>query len=166
MIAQDTDRAAEETLSARDRVLAAINALGEAGPNAIQETCVTLTKGTVKNAVSKLRGAGVVYDTGVIEPGGGKVVAVADQDRHRHRTFNGDDDDDDSSSGGDSRKTVAGLFADPPDWFRKQLEVYREDPGRHLRPLCATVAAVVLEDGARGHEVREEVEKSLAKLEE
>ncbi len=162
VIAQDTDRAAEETLSARDRVLAAINALGEAGPNAIQETCVTLTKGTVKNAVSKLRGAGVVYDTGVIEPGGGKVVAVADQDRHRHRTFNGDDDDDDSSSGGDSRKTVAGLFADPPDWFRKQLEVYREDPDRHLRPLCATVAAVVLEDGTRGHEVCEEVERELA----
>jgi AAA domain len=72
-----TDRAAEETLSARDRVLAAIIALGKAGPNAIQETCVTLTKGTVKNEVSKLRSAGIVQDTGEIEPGGGKVVTVA-----------------------------------------------------------------------------------------
>jgi hypothetical protein len=74
---EDTDRAAEETLSARDRVLAAINALGEAGPNAIQETCGTLTKGTVKNEVSKLPSAGIVQDTGEIEPGGGKVVTVA-----------------------------------------------------------------------------------------
>jgi hypothetical protein len=41
----------------------------------------------------------------------------------------------------------------------KQLEVYREDPDRHLRPLCATVAAVVL--GVGGDEVREEVEKGL-----
>jgi hypothetical protein len=73
---EDTDRAAEETLSARDRVLAAINALGEAGPNAIQETCGTLTKGTVKNAVSKLRSADIVQDTGDTEPGGGKVVTA------------------------------------------------------------------------------------------
>jgi hypothetical protein len=44
----------------------------------------------------------------------------------------------------------------------RQLEVYREDPDRHLRPLCATVAAVVLGDGVvRGEEVREEVQKAL-----
>ena len=73
---EDTDRATEETLSARDRVLSAINALGEAGPNAIQETCGTLTKGTVKNEVSKLRSAGIVQDTGEMEPGGGKIVTV------------------------------------------------------------------------------------------
>lgn len=89
---EDTDRAAEETLSAKDRVLAAVRALGEAGPNAIQEACGTLTKGTVKNAVSKLRGNGVVEDTGDIEPGGGKVVAEI-LDRNRHRTFKGDGDD-------------------------------------------------------------------------
>ncbi len=80
---EDTDRAAEETLSARDRVLAAINALGKAGPNAIQETCVTLTKGTVKNVVSKLRSAGIVQDTGEIEPGGGKIVTVAGCEKGR-----------------------------------------------------------------------------------
>jgi hypothetical protein len=76
--AEDTDRAAEETLSAKDRVLAAINALGEAGPNAIQEACGTLQKGTVKNELSKLRSAGIVQDTGDTEPGGGKVVTVTD----------------------------------------------------------------------------------------
>ena len=54
---------------------------------------------------------------------------------------------------------MASLFAHPPEWFVKQLEVYREDPDRYLRPLCATVAAVVL--GVGGDEVREEVEKAL-----
>jgi hypothetical protein len=56
---------------------------------------------------------------------------------------------------------VAGLFAHPPEWLVKQLEVYRKDPDRHLRPLCAAVAAVILGDGVRGGEVRAEVEKAL-----
>jgi hypothetical protein len=77
--ADDADRAAEETISARDRVLAAIGALGEAGPNAIHETCGTLTKGTIKNEVSKLRTAGAVRDTGKTETGGGRVVALAER---------------------------------------------------------------------------------------
>jgi hypothetical protein len=163
---EDTDRAAEETLSARDRVLAALRALGEAGPNAIHEACGgTLSKGTVKNEVTKLRSSGVVEDTGEIEPGGGKVVRIADQgrdpDRHSHRTFKGDDDDDDSSEPADT-STVAGLFANPPDWLPKQIEVYRKDPARHLKPLCATVAAVILGDGLRGDEVRDEVERIIA----
>ncbi len=93
---EDTDRAAEETLSAKERVLAAIRALGEAGPNAIQEACGTLTKGTVKNAVSQLRRTGAVEDTGDSEPGGGRVVTVVEPDRNRHRTFKGDGDDYDS----------------------------------------------------------------------
>lgn len=158
---EDTDRAVEETLSAHDRVLAAIRALGEAGPNAIHEACGgTLSKGTVKNEVTKLRSSGVVEDTGEIEPGGGKVVRIADLGRHRHRTFKGDDDDDDSSQPANTN-TVAGLFADPPEWLATQLEVYRENPKKHIGPLCAAVAAVVLGDGLRGDEVREEVEKIL-----
>jgi hypothetical protein len=60
-----------------------------------------------------------------------------------------------------SSPTVAGLFADPPEWLVTQLEVYRKNPARHLEPLCAAVAAVVLEDGSRASEVREEVEKAL-----
>jgi len=47
----------------------------------------------------------------------------------------------------------------------KQLEVYRKDPERHLGPLCATVAAVVLGDSLRADEVREEVERELEKQE-
>lgn len=162
---EDTDRAVEETLSARDRVRAAIRALGEAGPNAIHEACGgTLSKGTIKNEISKLRSSSVVEDTGDIEPGGGKVVRFVDsgrgQDRHRHRTFKGDDDDDDSSEPVDT-STVAGLFANPPDWLPKQIEIYRKDPERHLGPLCATVAAVVLGDSLRADEVREEVVRIL-----
>jgi hypothetical protein len=57
--------------------------------------------------------------------------------------------------------TVTGLFADPPEWLVTQLEVYRKDPARHMRPLCAAVAAVVLDDGSRAAEVREEVEREL-----
>ena len=161
---EDTDRAVEETLSARDRVVAAIRALGEAGPNAIQEACGTLTKGTVKNIVSKLRSTGVVEDTGEMEPGGGKVVRLVepglDPDRNRHRTFKGDDYDDDLLNPPDT-STVAGLFANPPNWLVTQLEVFREDPAKHLKPLCAAVAAVVLGDSVRGDEVREEVERIL-----
>jgi len=58
-------------------------------------------------------------------------------------------------------RTVANFFASPPDWLLQQLAVYRENPKRHLEPLCATVAAVVLGDGLRGDEVREEVERIL-----
>jgi len=60
-----------------------------------------------------------------------------------------------------SPTTVASLFANPPDWLPKQIEVYRKDPARHLKPLCATVAAVILGDGLRGDEVRDEVERIL-----
>jgi hypothetical protein len=67
------------------------------------------------------------------------------------------------STGSGDTSTVAGLFANPPAWLVKQLGVYRTNPSQHLKPLCAAVAAVVLEDGARGDEVREEVERELAK---
>jgi len=37
------------------------------------------------------------------------------------------------------------------------LKIYRQDPDRHFRPLCASVAALVLGDPLRGEEVAEEV---------
>jgi hypothetical protein len=52
-------------------------------------------------------------------------------------------------------------LANPPAWLVTQLGVYRTNPAQHLGPLCAAVAAVVLGDGARGDEVREEVERIL-----
>jgi hypothetical protein len=60
-----------------------------------------------------------------------------------------------------SPTTVASLFANPPDWLVKQLEVYQKNPARHKKPLCAAVAAVVLGDGARAPEVAGEVERAL-----
>jgi Bifunctional DNA primase/polymerase, N-terminal/AAA domain len=59
--------------------------------------------------------------------------------------------------------TVAGLFANPPEWLPTQLEKYRENPELHFKPLCVAVAAVVLGDGVRGEEVCEEVERELAR---
>jgi hypothetical protein len=59
------------------------------------------------------------------------------------------------------KSTVAGLFADPPDWLVTQLKVYRKNPARHKKPLCAAVAAIVLGDGARAPEVADEVERAL-----
>jgi hypothetical protein len=65
--------------------------------------------------------------------------------------------------GDNEPKTVAEFFDNSPGWLPGQLEKYRENPERHLKPLCAAVAAVVLGDGALGDEVREEVERELAK---
>jgi hypothetical protein len=59
--------------------------------------------------------------------------------------------------------TVAGLFANPPEWLPTQLEKYRENPELHFKPLCVAVAAAVLGDGVRGEEVCEEVERELAR---
>jgi hypothetical protein len=58
--------------------------------------------------------------------------------------------------------TVAELFANPPSWLPTQIKKYHEDPGRHFEPLCAAVAAVVLEDGLRWEEVAEEVRRELS----
>jgi len=69
-----------------------------------------------------------------------------------------------SGAGENEAWTVADLFADPPDWLVTQLTVYHEDPARHLKPLCTPVAAVVLGEGLRGDEVREEVERELATI--
>jgi hypothetical protein len=58
---------------------------------------------------------------------------------------------------------VEALFADPPEWLPKQLNLYRQNPGKHIKPLCSAVAALVLGDGLRNDEVREEVERELAR---
>jgi hypothetical protein len=58
-------------------------------------------------------------------------------------------------------RTVVGFFANPPSWLPTQLKVSREDPEKHIKSLCTAVAAVVLDDGLRWGEVREEVERIL-----
>jgi hypothetical protein len=63
----------------------------------------------------------------------------------------------------DGYASVEALFADPPEWLPKQLNLYRQNPGKHIKPLCSAVAALVLGDGLRNDEVREEVERELAR---
>jgi hypothetical protein len=60
-----------------------------------------------------------------------------------------------------SPTTVSELFASPPLWLSKQVDVYRRDPDRQIKPLCSSVAAAVLGDGACGAAVRDKVEKEL-----
>ena len=75
----DVDRASEETLNADERVFAAIRAAGEegAGPGELTETCMTLKKNTVQNAISRLRRQGKVENTGAFEGRAYKVRAVS-----------------------------------------------------------------------------------------
>ena len=144
------DLAQEATLNAEDRVVAALED-GPVYPDEIAET-TGLARGTVKNKITALKKAGRAETTGEVRSQMEQVRLVAP----RHRPIK-----ESAASATPDTSTVASLFADPPEWLVKQLEVYREDPDRHLRPLCATVAAVVLGDGVRGDEVREEVEKAL-----
>jgi hypothetical protein len=106
----------------------------------------------VKNKITALKKAGRVETTEEIRGQMERVRLVAP----RHRPIKGS-----AASATHDKSTVAGLFADPPEWLVRQLKVYRKDPDRHLQPLCATVAAVVLGDGVRGDEVRGELEKVL-----
>jgi hypothetical protein len=145
-----SDRAQEATLNARDRVLAALED-SPAYPDELVEF-TGLARSTIKNEVNKLKKAGRVEATGEVK-GQMEEVRLADS---RTRSIK-----EKSTKSTTDTTTVAGLFANPPDWLITQLGVYRINPGQHLNPLCAAVAAVVLGDGARGPEVREEVEKAL-----
>jgi hypothetical protein len=149
-----TDLAQETTLNAEDRVVAALED-GPAYPDEIAET-TGLARGTVKNKITVLKREGRVETTGEIRSQMERVRLVAP----RHRPIKGS-----AASATPDTSTVAGLFASPPAWLARQLEVYREAPARHLTPLCASVAAVVLGDGARASEVQEEVEQELAEEE-
>jgi len=145
-----SDRAQEATLNARDRVLAALED-SPAYPDELVEF-TGLARSTIKNEVNKLKKAGRVEATGEAK-GQMEEVRLVDS---RTRPIK-----EKSTKSTPDRSTVVGLFADPPDWLVKQLEVYRKDPARHLDPLCTVVAAEVLGDGLRGDEVREEVEREL-----
>jgi DNA-binding transcriptional ArsR family regulator len=148
------DRAQEATLNAEDRVLAAL----EDGP-AYTDDIVEITglaRGTVKNKLTVLKKAGRVETTGEIRGQMEQVQLVS----LAALPIKGSDTSD-TSQETLAPTTVAELFANPPNWLTSQLKVYREDPERHLKSLCAAVAAVVLGDGARGDEVRDEVRKHV-----
>ena len=146
------DRAQEATLNAEDRAAAALEN-GPAYPDEIAEA-TGLARSTVKNKINALKKAGRVETTGEIRGQMEQVQLVDSRTRPIKEK---------SAKSTTDTSTVAGLFANPPAWLVTQLEVYREDPAKHLKPLCAAVAAVVLGDGALGDEVREEVERELAR---
>src|SRR5215211_7824005 len=132
------DRAQEATLNAEDRVVAALED-GSAYPDELVET-TGLARSTVKNKINALKNAGRVETTGEIRGQMEQVQLVDSRTRPIKERF--------AKSTSDT-STVAGLFANPPDWLVTQLKIYRKNPARHKNPLCAAVAAIVLGDGAR-----------------
>ncbi len=154
-----SDRAQEATLNAEDRVVAALED-GPSYPDDLVEA-TGLARSTVKNKINALKKSGRAETTGEIRGQMEQVqlVDLAALPIKGKSAKSAAPTQDESLL---DPPTVAGLFADPPAWLVRQLAVYREDPGRHFKPLCSAVAAMVLEDGARASEVQEEVERELA----
>ena len=145
---QDTELVDEAYEPVKDRIVAALKP-GEATIRDLADL-TGAEVGTIRNKVSELKGEGAIGDAGY--RGREKLYSLLSSSENPYRE-SGDDDNEPS--------TVADLFANPPHWLVKQLEVYRKNPDKHKQPLCTAVAAVVLEDGARASEVESEVEKAL-----
>ena len=143
----DEELLEEESKPVKERIRAALKLEGATIKQLVQITGAS--EGTIRNKLVELRNEGSIEDDGK-KPATYKLLSSSPLHTK------GDDSDDDNS-----KLTVAGLFANPPAWLVTQLEVYREDPARHLKPLCAAVAAVVLGDDARASEVQEAVEREL-----
>jgi DNA-binding transcriptional ArsR family regulator len=145
----DEELLEEESRPVKERILIALRL--EGGTNKQLQQITGASEGTIRNKLSELRADGLITDDGKRPV---TYALVSSSPEHPR----GSDSDDTSNP------TVSSLFADPPDWLVTQLEVYRKDPERHLTPLCTHVAAVVLGDGLRLGEVREEVERILEEV--
>jgi AAA domain len=155
----DTELIDEAYVPVKERIVATL----KPGEATIREL-VALTgaeTGTIRNKLSELKNEERVIDAGY--RGREKLYALPDKDssllsssQKPYRESGVDDNE---------PQTVSSLFASPPEWLPKQLEKYREDPQKHIGPLCTAVAAMVLGDGLRAEEVREEVERELASQE-
>jgi DNA-binding transcriptional ArsR family regulator len=145
----DEELVEEESRPVKERILVALRLEGATNKQLQQITGAS--EGTIRNKLSELRTDGLITDDGK-RPVTYTLVSSPAHPR------GGDSDD-------TSYQAVSRLFANPPDWLVTQLKVYRENPELHIKPLCAAVAAVVLGDGARGAEVREEVERELGQRE-
>jgi len=146
----DTELIEEERIPMKDRIVGALRN----GPatNAELQKLTGAGDGTVRNKLSELMQEGTV----IADDGRPKTYRLAGQEVSlSSHLYRGNDSDD------TSEKTVSGLFANPPGWLVKQLRVYREDPERHLKPLCAAVAAAILGDPDRAPEVEEDVRKEV-----
>jgi hypothetical protein len=151
--------------SKKEQVYAAVEELGQGTAEAIH-TATEINLQTVRNAISELVNEGLLVDTGEKD---GRSRIVIPHSRTTQGTGTGTNFSQESPRLGEAAvgaddtgyPTVGALFANQPGWLSTQLKVYRENPEKHIKPLCAAVAAVVLGDGARGDEVREEVERIL-----
>jgi hypothetical protein len=149
----DEELIEEESKPVKERLVGALR-IGPA-TNADLQRLTGASPGTIRNNLSHLIQAGTVVEDGY--QGRSKVYSLLSSSPPPPR---GNDSDD------NNKPTVAELFAGPPPWLVTQLEAYRKDPERHIEPLCSAVAVVVLNDGARGTDVRDEVEKELERWEE
>jgi hypothetical protein len=145
---QDTELVDETYVPVKDRIVAALRP-GEATIRDLAEL-TGAEVGTIRNKISELKGEGIVEDTGY--RGREKLYSLLSSSQNPY-TESGDDDN--------KPKNVADLFSNPPEWLRRQLPKYRENPDMHFGPLCSAVAAEVLGDGDRVPEVQEEVERIL-----
>jgi AAA domain len=146
----DTELIEEERIPMKERIVGALRN----GPatNAELQKLTGAGDGTVRNKLSELMQEGTV----IADDGRPKTYRLAGQEVSlSSHLYRGNDSDD------TREKTVSGLFANPPGWLVKQLRVYREAPERHLKPLCAAVAAAILADPDRAPEVEEDVRKEV-----
>src|SRR5829696_4578412 len=142
----DEELLEEESRPVKERILVALRLEGATNKQLQQSTGAS--EGTIRNKLAELRSDGLITDDGK-RPVTYRLVSSSPEHPR------GDDSDDTSPT------TVYEFFANPPSWLPRQLELYRENPERHFKQLCNTVAAVVLGDSLRGDEVREDVERIL-----
>ncbi len=69
-----------------------------------------------------------------------------------------------SASSASSADALEALFADPPDWLRRQVEKHLENPAeRTMKPLCTAIDTTLYNDPWRGAQIRSEVENALGR---
>jgi DNA-binding transcriptional ArsR family regulator len=138
------DRAQETTLNSKDRVVAALED-GPSYPDELVEA-TGLTRGTIKNAITALKRAGVVETTGEARGQMEEVQLVAPAARPIKKSA--------TSAARDlaPEQRIMSMLASPPGWLATQLEKCRQDPERYFDPTCAAIAKAVFDDGHRGDE--------------
>jgi hypothetical protein len=153
----NSDLIEEERIPVKDRIIGALRS----GPatNVELQKLTGAGDGTIRNKLSELIQAGVV----IADEGRPKNYRLADEEVSLSSVHPRGSDSDDTSETASQTTAVAELFADPPKWLRLQMEAYHKNPEQHIQPLCAAVAAAVLEEPARAGEVREEVERELGR---
>jgi hypothetical protein len=148
--------------SKKELVCAAVEELGRATAEEVH-TATGINLKTVRNAISELVEEGELVDTGEKE-GRSRIVVPGSLTTKGMGTGTSEMQGSPMLGEDTGHQTVAEFFANPPNWLPKQLEKYREDPNRHLKPLCAAVAAVVLGDDSHWEAVKEDTRRELWRL--